>query len=186
MSILSLIHVALGLIAVAIGFVILGLRKGDPRHRLLGWGYAGCLVAALTSIIVQGLSHPTPFHGYAAFIMGGVVAAVLASRSRNKIGTWRSWHGGLMSLSLLGAVIAIGGVIGGLVLGVGKGPVYYRMFNGVIIVFTGIGLWIINTRPVIWGRQPTPEHRKVRLWFTVAVITMSGALVLAQWMIFSR
>jgi hypothetical protein len=117
--------------------------------------------------------------------MGGVVAAVLTSRFRSKIGAWRSWHGALMSLSLLGAVTAIGGVIGGLALGVGRGPVYYRMFNGVIVTFTGIGLWIINTRPVIWGRQPTPEHRKVRLWFTAAVITMSGALVLAQW-IFSR
>ena len=185
MSILSLIHVALGLMAVAIGFVIVGLRKGDPRHRVLGWGYAGCIVVALASIIVQGLSHPTPFHGYAALIMGGVVAAVLASRFRSKIGAWRSWHGALMSLSLLGAVTAIGGVIGGLALGVGRGPVYYRMFNGVIVIFTGIGLWIINTRPVIWARQPTPGHRKVRLWFTVAVITMSGALVLAQW-IFSR
>lgn len=171
--------------AVAIGFVILGLRKGDPRHRVLGWGYAGCIVVALASIIIQGLRHPTPFHVYAALIMGGVVAAVLASRFRSKIGAWRSWHGGLMSLSLLGAVTAIGGVIGGLALGVGRGPVYYRMFNGVIVIFTGIGLWIINTRPVIWGRQPTREHRKVRLWFTVAVITMSGALVLAQW-IFSR
>jgi hypothetical protein len=135
--------------------------------------------------VVQGLSHPTPFHGYAALITGGVVAAVLASRFRSKIGAWRPWHGALMSLSLLGAVTAIGGVIGGLALGVGRGPVYYRMFNGVIVIFTGIGLWIINTRPVIWGRQPTPEHRKVRLWFTAAAITMSGALVLAQW-IFSR
>jgi uncharacterized membrane protein len=70
-SILSLIHVALGLMAVAIGFVIVGLRKGDPRHRVLGWGYAGCIVVALASIIVQGLSHPTPFHGYAALMMGG-------------------------------------------------------------------------------------------------------------------
>ena len=171
--------------AVAIGFVIVGLRKGDPRHRVLGWGYAGCIVVALASIIVQGLNHPTPFHEYAALIMGGVVAAVLTSRFRSKIGAWRSWHGALMSLSLLGAVTAIGGVIGGLALGVGRGPVYYRMFNGVIVIFAGIGLWIINTRPVIWGRQPTPEHRKVRLWFTAAVITMSGALVLAQW-IFSR
>ena len=68
--------------------------------------------------------------------MGGVVAAVLASRFRNKIGAWRSWHGALMSLSLLGAVTAIGGVIGGLALGVGRGTVYYRMFNGVIVIFT--------------------------------------------------
>ncbi|HET8924516.1 MAG TPA: hypothetical protein VFN26_16150 [Candidatus Acidoferrum sp.] len=185
MSLLSLIHVALGLMAVAIGFVILGLRKGDPRHRVLGWAYAGCLVAGLTSIIVQGLSHPTPFHGYAALMMAGVIAAILASRFRKKIVAWRTWHGALMSMSLLGAVIAIGGVIGGLALGAGRGPVYYRMFNGVIVIFTGIGLWIINTRPVIWGRQPPPEHRRVRLWFTAAVITMSGALVLAQW-IFSR
>jgi uncharacterized membrane protein len=171
--------------AVAIGFVILGLSKGDPRHRLLGWTYAGCMVAGLTSIIVQGLSHPTPFHGYAAFMTGGVTAAILASRFRNRIGGWRSWHGALMSLSLLGGVIAIGGVIGGLALGVGKGPVYYRMFNGVIVLFTAVGLWIINTRPVIWGRKPPPEHRRVRLWFNGAVITVSGVLVLAQW-IFSR
>jgi uncharacterized membrane protein len=182
---LSLFHVALGLLAVMIGLAILALRKGDPRHRALGWTYVGFMLASLAAIITQGLRHPTPFHGYAALIMGAVMMAILVSRSRGRFAAWRSWHGALMSLSLLGAAVAIGGVIGGVVLGVGRGPVYYRMFNAVIVCFTAVGLWTINTRPVIWGRSVGPQQDRVRLKFNGFVIAMSAALVVAQWF-FSR
>jgi hypothetical protein len=91
-----------------------------------------------------------------------------------------------MSFSMLGAAVAVGGVIGGLVLGVGKGPVYYRMFNAVIVCFSMTGLWIINARPVLWGGVIKPRERTVRIWFSGIVATVSGALVLAQWILFSK
>jgi uncharacterized membrane protein len=180
---LSLIHVVLGLLAVITGLTILALRKGDPRHRVLGWVYVGCMLVSLASIIAQSFLHPTPFHGYAALIMGGVMIAILVSRFRHHFPAWRSWHGALMSLSLLGAVIAIGGVIGGVALGVGRGPAYYQMFNLVIVCLTPVGLWIINTRPVIWGHSVGPQQHKVRLWFNGFAIAMSVVLVVTQWVL---
>jgi hypothetical protein len=186
MSPLSIAHVLLGLVAVIMGCVICALPKADSRHRLLGWLYLGCTLTGLAAIIAGGLSHPTPFHGYAVVIIGGLIAAVLVSRFRSRVSGWRSWHGALMSFSMLGAAIAIGGVVGGLVLGVGKGPVYYRMFNAVIVCFSITGLWIIHVRPVLWGRVPGPRERRVRVWFSGLVVTVSVALVLAQWILFSE
>ena len=81
--------------------------------------------------------------------------------------------------------MAIGGVVGGLALGVGKGPVYYRMFNMVIVCLSVVGLWIINMRPVLWGHVVGPRERRVRLWFSGLVVTISVALVLAQWTLYS-
>src|SRR5207249_7579473 len=98
--------------------------------------------------------------------MGGLMAAVLASRYRRRLPDWRSWYAALMSFSMLGAAVAIGGVVGGMALGMGKGPAYYRMFNLVIVCFTAVGLTIINTRPVIWGLLVADRPRRVRLWFS--------------------
>lgn len=186
MSLLSIVHVLLGLVAVIIGCVIFALPKADSRHRILGWLYLGSALTGLTAIVVRGLSDPAPFHGYAVVIMGGLIAAVLVSRFRSRLPAWRSWHGALMSFSMLGAAVAVGGIIGGLVLGVGKGPVYYRMFNAVIVCFSIAGLWIIRVRPVLWGYVPGPRERRVRLWFSGLVITVSVALVLSQWILFSK
>jgi len=126
---------------------------------MLGWLYIGCLLTSLTAIIARSFSHPTPFHGYAAVVVGGLMAAILASRFRNRLLAWRSWHAALMSFSMLGAAVAIGGVGGGVALGVGKGPAYYRMFNAVIVCVTAVGLWIIDTRPIVWGRLVAPVQQ---------------------------
>jgi uncharacterized membrane protein len=180
MTALSLLHVLSGLAAVVAGWAIVGLRKGDPRHRRLGWAYVGCMLVSLAAILAQGLRKPAPFHGYAALVAGGLVAAVLVPRARASLRAWRSWHAALMSFSMLAATVAIGGVVGGVILGVGRGPVYYRMFNVVVAVGTAAGLWIIDTRPVIWGRTAGPADARARLWFSGLVAAASLALVLAQ------
>lgn len=180
LSILSLIHVLVGLVAVIVGLAIFGLRKGDPRHRLLGWIYLACLMISLAAIVARRFAEPTPFSIYAAIIMGVLLAALLASRLRSNIAAWRSWHGALMSFSMLAAGVAIGGVVGGVVLGIGNGPAYFRMFNVVAFTVTVAGLGIINTRPVIWGRSGAAAERAARLWFSALVVTVSAGLVLGQ------
>jgi len=180
-----MVHVLVGLLAVIIGSMILARRKGDARHKFLGWVYFGCLLTSLTAIIVRGLSHPVPFHGYAAAILGGIFVAILMSRLRDRVASWRAWHASLMSLSMLGAFVAMGGVVGGALLGVGRGPVYYRMFNAVIVGFTAVGLWVIDRRPVIWGRVVEGREGRVRLWFNVFAVTITALLVFAQWVLFS-
>jgi len=180
MAPLALLHVLLALVAVLIGGWIVGRRKGDPRHRRLGWIYLAFMLPSLAAILAQGRRDPAPFHGYAAALAGGLVAAVLVTRFRRRVRAWRSWHAALMSFSLLGVAVAVGGVLGGLALGVARGPAYYRMFNGVIVCGAALGLWIINTRPVIWGRTAGPADRRARLWFSGLVVAVSLALVLAQ------
>ena len=180
MSFLALFHVLAGLAALIAGCAILGLRKGDRRHRRLGWIYVVAMLASLGAILLNGLRGPAPFHAYAAVVACGIVAAIVATRRRDRIAAWRSWHAALMAFSLLAAAIAVGGVAGGLILGVGRGPVYYRMFNAVIVVGTVAGLWFLGTRESVWGRQLRPAERRARLWFTGIVATVSGLLVLAQ------
>ena len=139
----------------------------------------------LVAILARGATiGPTPFHGYAVVIAGSIAAAILASRFRSRLAGWRIWHAVLMSFSMLAAVVAMGGVVGGIVMGLGKGPAYYRMFNVVIAVITVAGLWLINTRPVIWGRQVAGRSGRIRLQFTALVLIVSTGLVLAQWAIF--
>jgi uncharacterized membrane protein len=178
---LSLVHILLGLVAVIVGLVIFGLRKGDPRHRTLGWVYVACLLTSLVGILVRGRLHPTPFYAYAGVMAGCLVTAVLASRLRARVADWRSWHAGLMSFSMIGCAVAIGGVTGGVLIGAGSGPEYYRMFNVVIVCVTAIGLAIIATRPVIWRPMAANRRRHVRLWFGGLVASVSLALVVAQY-----
>jgi len=172
MSPLSLVHVLVALVAVILGSTIFALRKGDRRHRRLGWIYAACMTASLAAILIRGGRHPSPFHGYAVLVLASIAAAIFASRRR-------AWHGALMSFSMLAAIVAIGGVAGGLILGVGKGPAYYRMFNVVIVAITLLGLAIINTRPVIWRGADL----RIRAWFTAIVVIATAALVVAQFRI---
>jgi uncharacterized membrane protein len=178
--VLALVHVLSGLAAVIVGCAILGLRKGDRRHRLLGWVYVVAMLASLAAIFLNGLRAPTPFHGYAAVVACGIVAAIVATRRRDRITAWRSWHAALMLFSLLGAAIAIGGVAGGLALGVARGPAYYRMFNVVIVCGTAAGLWFLGTRTSVWGRHLRPAERRARLWFTGLAAAVTSLLVLAQ------
>ena len=183
MSLLSTVHVLLALLAMVLGFALFAMRKGDRRHRILGWAYVAFMLTSLVAILVRGVDHPRPFHAYAAITAAGVVAALLASRLRARMPSWRAWHAALMSFSMLAAIVAVGGVVGGVILGVGTGPVYYGMFNVVIATLTLAGLWLINTRPVIW-RDRSAAALRVRSRFTAFVIVVSAGLVVAQWAVF--
>jgi uncharacterized membrane protein len=182
---LALVHILAGLLAVALAITVFCLAKGDRRHRLFGWCYVVLMLTSLAAILIRGVSQPKPFHGYALIVAAGLVAAVFASRLRDRIAAWRTWHALLMSFSTLAAIVAIGGVIGGAVLGVGKGPAYYRMFNCVIAVITLAGLWVINTRSVIWRPPSIGPDRTARLWFNFTAVGMSAALVIGQWLVFT-
>jgi hypothetical protein len=109
-----------------------------------------------------------------------IVVAILIVRFRRQVSAWRSWHGALMSLTVMGSLMAMASIVGGVLVGDGSGPAFYRMFNGIIVVATALGLWLINTRPVIWGRQPTSEAQRARLRFTALAVAASLLLVIAQ------
>src|SRR5215469_7795858 len=153
----SLLHLVAALAALVIGLLMLRLRKGDHRHRVLGWWYVGLMSIGLIAIITRMGSRPHPFMGYAVMILIVLSTAVGASRYRSRVPTWRAWHGALMSLTIMAAVIAVSSIVGGVIIGSGSGAPFYRMFNILIAVGTVAGLGVINTRRIIWGRA-NPER----------------------------
>jgi uncharacterized membrane protein len=182
MTLLSLTHLLAAVIAVITGVTIMSLRKGDRRHRVLGWVYVACMAVSLVTIVIRTISRPAPFAGYAVMTLGVLGAAVVAARQKPRQAAWRSWHAALMSLTMLGSAMAIGSILGGIVVGAGNGPAFYRMFNVVIACFTVAGLWIINTRRVIWGSAAGPLERQVRVRFGGLVIASSALLIVANWL----
>jgi uncharacterized membrane protein len=175
----SLLHLVAALAALVIGLVMLRLRKGDRRHRMLGWWYVWLMSIGLIGIVIRTWSRPHPFVGYAVMILIVLSAAVGASRYRSRVPAWRAWHGALMSLTIMGAAIAASSIVGGVIIGNGSGAPFYRMFNILIAVGTVAGLWVIDTRLIIWGRA-NPE-RVALWWYSALVVGSSTALIAAQW-----
>jgi hypothetical protein len=180
MHILSLIHIGAGLISLLVAGVIFCLPKGSPRHRLFGWIYAVSLGVSLLGILVRAAAAMHPFTVYAFMISGVMVAGITAVRARKHVSAWRSWHAGLMCMTVLASVMATLAVLGSGLIGDTGGPAFYRTFNVVIIGATVVGLMIINFRPVIWGRPVAAHTRTARLQFNGLVIATSALLVIGQ------
>jgi hypothetical protein len=65
----SLLHLVAALAVLVIGLVMLRLRKGDRRHRVLGWWYVCLMSIGLIGIVIRTWSRPHPFMGYAVMIL---------------------------------------------------------------------------------------------------------------------
>jgi uncharacterized membrane protein len=181
MSSLSLLHFAAGLLAVLAACVIFALPKGSRAHKVLGWTYVVAMGVSLVAILARTALAPRPFVVYAVGVVLVLVAAVAMSRARRRIVAWRAWHGALMALTCLAALMAMAGIFGGLALGTPEGPGFYRQFNVAIGVLTVAGLAFIASRPVIWGRTPRPAEVQARRRYGALVLASSAALVAAQW-----
>lgn len=181
MNPLSLLHLGTGLLAVLAACVIFALPKGSRLHRVLGWTYVIAMGASLLAILVRTALAPRPFVVYAVGVALVLAAAVAVSRARRHVPAWRAWHGGLMALTCLAALMAMGGIVGGVALGMDSGAPFYRQFNVVIAVFTVAGLAFIATRPVVWGRAPRAVEAQARRRYVALVLASSAALVAGQW-----
>jgi uncharacterized membrane protein len=178
---LSLFHLGAGLLAVLAACVIFALPKGSRLHRVLGWTFVVAMGASLLAILVRTALAPRPFVVYAGGVLLVLVAAVAMTRARRRVVAWRAWHGALMALSCLAALMAMGGLVGGVALGATSGPAFYRQFNVVIAVLTVAGLAFIAMRPVLWGRVPRPAEATARRRYAALVLASSAALVAGQW-----
>jgi len=181
MSLLSLVHAIAGLVSVLVGIVILSLRKGDRRHRILGWVYVATMAISLVGILARVYERAPPFAAYAVLVLVVLAAAVTVSRRRRQVEAWRAWHGALMTLTLVGSTMAMASIFGGLAIGATSGPPFYRLFNAIIAVFTAVGLWLIATRPVIWGVRAGARELAVRRRYLAFATTASLLLIAAQW-----
>jgi len=179
MSGLSIAHALTGLLTLLLALGILLRRKGDRLHRRLGWIAAGGMLLALCSAITLGILHVfDAFDAYAVAALVALLGAVGASRFRNRLPDWRFWHGALMCFTVLTAVAALSGVIGGVVIGDGNGPRFYRLFNILILIVTVAGLLLINWRV---GKWIAPGRPRRPLWyFNGGVVLVTAFLVIMQ------
>ena|SRR5262245_21768273 len=80
---LGMAHFTAGLVALALGAVIVCERKGTPTHRMIGVSYVlAMLVVNVTALCLYPLTGRFgPFHALAvvslAMVIGGIVAALL-------------------------------------------------------------------------------------------------------------
>lgn len=181
MSLLSFLHITLNLAALLLGVVILVMRKGTARHRLLGWIYVAAMCMGLGAILLRTRLHPPPFAVYAVFILGVLAASILSARFGSLVRAWRSWHAGLMLLSFLGSIMAAASIAAGVIAAAPSGPIFYQLFNIIICVFTLLALGIIWRSSVLWGVEPRPAEAAARRHYLLVVVTSSSLLVLAQW-----
>jgi uncharacterized membrane protein len=181
MTPLSLLHLAAGLRAQLAAGAIFALPKGSRLHKVLGWTYVVAMGTSLVAILVRTQLAPRPFVLYAVGVVVALAAAVAASRARRRLPTWRAWHGALMALTTLAALMAMAGIVGGVLLDATVGPPFYRQFNVAIVALTVVGLGVIARRPAIWGRHPRPAERRARGKYVVLVLASSAALVAGQW-----
>lgn len=177
MSPLSITHALIGLLALLLAAGILARRKGDRLHRLLGWVCVCALVLSLASAILLGIMHVfDAFDVYAVVSLLSLGGAVAASRYRTRVSDWRFWHGALMCFTVLTGVAAFSGVIGGVIIGDGNGPRYYRLFNVLILIVTAVGLLLVNWR---LGKLLLSGKSRRPLWYYNAGVALITSLLVA-------
>jgi uncharacterized membrane protein len=168
-------HMLIGSGALLLGIAIIISRKGDRRHRLLGWIIWPLLLIATLSGIDFGLKTGDPFYFYAMFVLLTLFAGIGASRFRARIPHWRIVHAGSMSIALMSAAMAFGSVAISMALGNTSQPVFYRIFNPVIAATTIAGM--LALRGSLARSMPSRIH-----WSLQSVIALSSAaLIAAQW-----
>ena len=108
---LAYLHLLTVLPAFVIGALILGTRKGTPRHRRLGRAFAGLMMitAAITLLMPSAvgptlLGHFGFLHGLSLLVLWSVPAAIVAVR-RGRVAAHRAGMVGVYA----GGILVAGG-----------------------------------------------------------------------------
>lgn len=105
---LGVVHTALAIVALGIGWTVLSRRKGDRMHRTLGHLYVSCMCGVnLTSFGLRGLSGTWgPFHVAAVISLLTLLAGLVPVVTRRPRGRWFEMHAYFMAWSYIGLVAA--------------------------------------------------------------------------------
>ena len=104
------LHVATGLVALALGTIIVLGRKGTKRHVLIGRGFALAMLALnLSAFGIHRLYAFGPFHVAAIFSLGTLVAGYWPIWRRHP--GWRDDHAYYMSWCYVGLLTGTAGEI---------------------------------------------------------------------------
>jgi uncharacterized membrane protein len=104
---IGLAHLITALSAILIGALVVLSKKGTRKHRWLGRGYVGMLVAVNISafLIYELFDGFGLFHWMALFSLLSVLAGYIPARSRQP--GWKIQHAYFMSGSYVGLVAAL-------------------------------------------------------------------------------
>jgi uncharacterized membrane protein len=99
-------HVAAALAALALGAIVLAMRKGTQLHRAMGMAYAAAMIVlCVTALMIYRINgHFGPFHVLALLSLATIFAGVAAVVRRRP--GWLAKHYRMMNFSYLGLLSA--------------------------------------------------------------------------------
>lgn len=105
---LGTIHLAFAIAALTLGAVVACRRKGDRRHRQLGYSYAVSLLVVNASAlsVYEDSARLGPFHILALVSLVTLVSGFIPAYLRRPVSWWLGLHAYLMSWSYVGLVAA--------------------------------------------------------------------------------
>ena len=120
---ISTLHLSAGVIALALGLLVVLSTKGTKRHKTLGYAYTLAMVILnLTSFGIYGLFDGWgAFHYMALFSLATLLAGLIPAWGPRQEKSWIVWHNKMMSYSYVGLVMATGSHIMGSTIKVGMG-----------------------------------------------------------------
>lgn len=101
------LHLLAAVAGVSLGGIILSLRKGDRRHRTMGWAWVAVMgTAAVSSLFIVGLNGDawSLIHLISGWVLVGLPLGVRAARRHNIVR-----HRRMMTGMFWGASIVAGG-----------------------------------------------------------------------------
>ena len=166
MSILGVVHLGFGMLAILLGGTIFRITKGTQLHRLLGYGYVvtmlGLNITALAIYRVFGVFGP--FHVLAIVSLATLVAGFVPVYFKWPREDWLLWHYNGMCWSYVGLLAATAAEIAvRLPFGDGFGFVFGLAVFVSSLIVVGIGASVLNRyRDQILDRFKRPLEKPVK------------------------
>lgn len=110
MHISIFVHSLFMLLAFAVSFPILWGRKGNKRHKSLGWIFtASMLISTISTFFIPRFGAFSYIHILSIFVLFWLIRGILAARFKK--GNWQYIHSKNMGSAYIGIIIAGIGVL---------------------------------------------------------------------------
>lgn len=178
MGIVGYIHIAFGVIAIAVGLVIFRINKGTQLHRVLGYLYVVAMLGlnGTALLIYRVFGTFGPFHVLAIISLATLVAGWLPAYFKRPPDKWLRRHYEYICWSYIGLLAATAAEIAvRLPFARGSGVAFATatFVASFIVVFIGAFLLYRYRDQVLAGVQHSQVRANTALQFTSAAIPVS-------------
>ena len=174
MTLLMMIHVTGGTLALAAGAVAATARKGGPLHARSGtWFVAAMLVLGVTAAILEPMRSPTPGSPVGGIMVCYfVITSWFAARNRDGVTGWFEFGAAAVALGM-GGLMILGGMTGATT-PAGAGPVFAI---GAICLLAGL----LDLNAALRGKLRPAQRLARHLWrMCFAFFVATGSFFLGQ------